>query len=183
MATAPSTTTFTLTEADGTAVDITTDNDGTVVFEKIEPSLNFQSTDRNKNLKGAPVVLVDKELVGENAPNAMDSARITGGSNMKILFSHVLPNVAPLALLFMVFSVTGAIASESVLSFLGLLNIFSVSNTVSEEIKEATLVSSRRWSLKHSSNIIIELPGQRDQHNTLLFYRGTLNSAPYSLSL
>ena len=78
VATAPSTTTFTLTEADGTAVDITTDNDGTVVFEKIEPSLNFQSTDRNKNLKGAPVVLVDKELVGENAPNAMDSARITG---------------------------------------------------------------------------------------------------------
>ena len=42
---------------------------------------------------------------------------------MNILFSHVLPNVAPLALLFMVFSVTGAIASESVLSFLGLLNI------------------------------------------------------------
>ena len=41
---------------------------------------------------------------------------------------------------------------------LGLLNIFSVSTTVSEEIKEATLVSSRRWSLKHSSNIIIELP-------------------------
>ena len=39
------------------------------------------------------------------------------------MFSHVLPNVAPLALLFMVFSVTGAIASESVLSFLGLLNI------------------------------------------------------------
>jgi len=78
VATVPSTTTFTLTEADGTAVDITTDNDGTVVFEKIEPSLNFQSMDRNKNVKGAAVVLVDKELVGENAPNAMDSARITG---------------------------------------------------------------------------------------------------------
>ena len=42
---------------------------------------------------------------------------------MTILFSHILPNVAPLALLFMVFSVTGAIASESILSFLGLLNI------------------------------------------------------------
>ena len=42
---------------------------------------------------------------------------------MKILISHILPNVAPLALLFMVFSVTGAIASESILSFLGLLNI------------------------------------------------------------
>ncbi len=41
---------------------------------------------------------------------------------------------------------------------LNLLNIFSVSTLISEDIKEATLVSSRRWSLKHSSNIIIELP-------------------------
>tara|TARA_Y100000589_G_scaffold190328_1_gene180253 strand:- start:1032 stop:1805 length:774 start_codon:yes stop_codon:yes gene_type:complete len=39
-----------------------------------------------------------------------------------------------------------------------LLNIFSVSTSISESIKEATLVSSRRWSLKHSLNIIIELP-------------------------
>ena len=42
---------------------------------------------------------------------------------MNILFNHILPNVAPLALLFMVFGVTGAITSESILSFLGLLNI------------------------------------------------------------
>ena len=39
-----------------------------------------------------------------------------------------------------------------------LLNIFSVGDVISKNIKEATLVSSRRWSLKHSSNIIIELP-------------------------
>ena len=41
---------------------------------------------------------------------------------------------------------------------LNLLNIFSVGAVISENIEEATLVSSRRWSLKHSSNIIIELP-------------------------
>ena len=41
---------------------------------------------------------------------------------------------------------------------LNLLKIFSIGNSVSKEIKEATLVSSRRWSLKHSSNIVIELP-------------------------
>ena len=91
VATAPTTTTFTLTTSDGTAVDITTDNDGTVTFEKIEPSLNFQSMDRNKNVKGAAVVLVDKELVGENAPNAMDSARITGDVQYESsqVFTHV----------------------------------------------------------------------------------------------
>ena len=39
-----------------------------------------------------------------------------------------------------------------------LLNIFSLGGSISENIKEATLVSSRRWSLKHASNITIELP-------------------------
>ena len=39
-----------------------------------------------------------------------------------------------------------------------LLDIFSVGSVISKNIEEATLVSSRRWSLKHSSNIIIELP-------------------------
>ena len=49
-----------------------------------------------------------------------------------------------------------------------LLNIFSISTSVSEKIKEATLVSSRRWSLRHSSNIIIELP----EHNpSKAFYK------------
>jgi len=78
VATTPLLTTFTLTTSDGTAVDVGTDNDGAVVFEKVETSLNFQTMDRNKNPKGVAVVLTDKELVGETGPNAMDSARITG---------------------------------------------------------------------------------------------------------
>ncbi len=45
------------------------------------------------------------------------------GSNAAICVFTLGSNVAPLALLFMVFSVTGSIASESILSFLGLLNI------------------------------------------------------------
>ena len=51
---------------------------------------------------------------------------------------------------------------------LNLLNIFSVSSAISENIKEATLVSSRRWSLKHSSNIIIELP---EENPSKAFYK------------
>ena len=72
---------------------------------------------------GGSVITIKSQALQVKVKPFVDSARITGGSQMKILFSHVLPNVAPLALLFMVFSVTGAIASESVLSFLGLLNI------------------------------------------------------------
>jgi len=72
---------------------------------------------------GGSVITIKSQALQVKVKPFVDSARVTGGSNMKILFSHVLPNVAPLALLFMVFSVTGAIASESILSFLGLLNI------------------------------------------------------------
>ena len=72
---------------------------------------------------GGSVITIKSQALQVKVKPFVDSARITGGSQRKIMFSHVLPNVAPLALLFMVFSVTGAIASESVLSFLGLLNI------------------------------------------------------------
>ena len=72
---------------------------------------------------GGSVITIKSQALQVKVKPFVDSARITGGSNMTILFSHILPNVAPLALLFMVFSVTGAIASESILSFLGLLNI------------------------------------------------------------
>ena len=72
---------------------------------------------------GGSVITIKSQALQVKVKPFVDSARITGGSNMKIIFSHILPNVAPLALLFMVFSVTGAIASESTLSFLGLLNI------------------------------------------------------------
>ena len=71
-------TTFNLTTSDGVAVNVTTRSNGAITFEKVETSLNFQTMDRNKSPKGAAVVLTDKELLAENAPNAMDSARITG---------------------------------------------------------------------------------------------------------
>ena len=72
---------------------------------------------------GGSVITIKSQALQVKVKPYVDSARITGGSKWQILFQHILPNVAPLALLFMVFSVTGAIASESVLSFLGLLNI------------------------------------------------------------
>ena len=70
---------------------------------------------------GGSVITIKSQALLVIVKPFVDSARITGGSRMNILFNHILPNVAPLALLFMVFGVTGAIASESVLSFLGLL--------------------------------------------------------------
>ena len=57
----------------------------------------------------------------------IDSARVTGASNVRIMFRHIAPNVAPLAFLYMTFSVSGAILTEAALSFIGLGDINTMS--------------------------------------------------------
>jgi peptide/nickel transport system permease protein len=53
----------------------------------------------------------------------IEAARIAGGGHRHIIFTHLVPNLMPLAFLYMMFTVTGAIFSEAVLSFFGLLDI------------------------------------------------------------
>ena len=72
---------------------------------------------------GGLVISVKSQALQVKVKPFVDSARVTGGTKFKIMTSHILPNVAPIALLFMVFGVTGAIFAESTLSYLGLLNI------------------------------------------------------------
>jgi peptide/nickel transport system permease protein len=50
----------------------------------------------------------------------IDAARVTGASKSRIMFKHIAPNVLPLGLLYMTFSVSGAILFEASLSFIGL---------------------------------------------------------------
>ena len=50
----------------------------------------------------------------------IDSAKVTGASNVRIMFKHLAPNVMPLAFLYMTLAVSGSILSEAALSFLGL---------------------------------------------------------------
>ncbi|MGC8691584.1 MAG: ABC transporter permease subunit [Thermoplasmata archaeon] len=49
----------------------------------------------------------------------IDSARISGASNVRIMFVHIMPNILPLTFLFMSFGVSGAIITEASLAFLG----------------------------------------------------------------
>lgn len=49
----------------------------------------------------------------------IDAARVAGASHLRIIFRHVMPNVLPLAFLYMTFRVTSAITIEAALSFLG----------------------------------------------------------------
>jgi len=50
----------------------------------------------------------------------IDSARVSGASNTRIMFRHIAPNVMPLSFLYMTFGVTFAITIEAALSFIGL---------------------------------------------------------------
>jgi peptide/nickel transport system permease protein len=49
----------------------------------------------------------------------VDAAKVTGASYFRIIFIHIMPNVLPLALLYMTFRVTSAILIEAALAFLG----------------------------------------------------------------
>ena len=49
----------------------------------------------------------------------IEAAKIAGASHVRIIVRHLLPNVLPLALLYMTFRVTSAIVIEAALAFLG----------------------------------------------------------------
>lgn len=71
---------------------------------------------------GTAIVLKSQALTVKVKP-FVDAARVAGGSNTRIIFTHIIPNVLPLSFLYMMFTVTAAIALEATLSFLGLSNI------------------------------------------------------------
>ena len=73
---------------------------------------------------GTAVVLKSQALTVKVKP-FVDAARVAGGTGRHIVLYHLIPNVMPLSVLYMMFTVTAAIQSEAVLSFLGLLNIDS----------------------------------------------------------
>lgn len=71
---------------------------------------------------GTGVLVKSQALSVVNKPY-IEAARIAGGGPFHIILVHVVPNLLPLSFLYMMFTVTSAIFSEAVLSFLGLLDV------------------------------------------------------------
>jgi peptide/nickel transport system permease protein len=69
---------------------------------------------------GITIILKSRALTVVVKPY-IEAAKVAGGSHWHILWHHVIPNVLPLSFLYMMFTVTGAIFAEAVLSFFGLL--------------------------------------------------------------
>lgn len=72
---------------------------------------------------GATGVVLKSQALSVVVKPYIDAARSAGGGHFHIIFVHIVPNLLPLSFLYMMFTVTSAIFSEAVLSFLGLLDV------------------------------------------------------------
>ena len=72
---------------------------------------------------GGTGVVLKSQALGVVVKPYIEAARAAGGGHVHIIFVHIVPNLLPLSFLYMMFTVTNAIFSEAVLSFLGLLDI------------------------------------------------------------
>jgi len=72
---------------------------------------------------GGTAIVIKSQALTVKVKPFIEAARIAGGGDFHIIFKHMVPNLLPIALLYMMFVVTGAIFSEAVLSYFGLTEI------------------------------------------------------------
>jgi peptide/nickel transport system permease protein len=72
---------------------------------------------------GGTTIVIKSQALTVKVKPFIEAARIAGGGDFHIIFKHMVPNLLPIALLYMMFVVTNAIFSEAVLSFFGLTEI------------------------------------------------------------
>ncbi len=72
---------------------------------------------------GGTAIIIKSQALSIKVKPYIEAARVAGGGPFHIIFVHIIPNLLPLSLLYMMFTVTAAIFSEAVLSFFGILNI------------------------------------------------------------
>ena len=72
---------------------------------------------------GGSAIIFKSQALGISVKPYIEAARVAGGGRLHIILVHIVPNLLPLSFLYMMFTVTGAIFSEAILSYLGLLNI------------------------------------------------------------
>ena len=72
---------------------------------------------------GGSAIVVKSQALTVKVRPYIEAARIAGGGDFHIIFKHMMPNLMPIALLYMMFTVNAAIAIEAILSFFGLTTI------------------------------------------------------------
>lgn len=72
---------------------------------------------------GSTTWVIKSQALSVKVKPYIEAARIAGGGHTHIIVRHMVPNLMPIALLYMMFTVTTAIFIEAVLSFFGLTTI------------------------------------------------------------
>jgi peptide/nickel transport system permease protein len=72
---------------------------------------------------GGTALIVKAQALTVKVRTYIEAARIAGGGHWHIILKHMLPNLMPVALLSMMFTVNAAILNEAILSFFGLTEI------------------------------------------------------------
>lgn len=107
---------------------------------------------------GGTAIIIKSQALTIKVRTYIEAARVAGGGNGHIIFRHIIPNLLPLAFLYMMFSVTSAIFSEAVLSFFGLLNIrMSWGLMIHTTNTAGYLLDIKRWWLMFPASLAITL--------------------------
>lgn len=108
---------------------------------------------------GGNTIVIKSQALSIKVKTYIEAARIAGGNDWHIIFTHLVPNLLPLSFLFMMFTVTNAIFSEAVLSFFGLLNIRMSWGIMIQTAQAAgyLLSSWKYWYLMFPAGVSISL--------------------------
>jgi ABC-type dipeptide/oligopeptide/nickel transport system permease subunit len=68
---------------------------------------------------GMQAVIMKSQALALRVKPYVEAAKVAGGSAPHIIFTHIIPGLLPLAFLNMLFTVTGAVMAEAILSFFG----------------------------------------------------------------
>ena len=107
---------------------------------------------------GGATIIIKSQALTIKVRTYIEAARVAGGGDFHIIFRHIIPNLLPLAFLYMTFTVSSAIAIEAVLSFFGILNIRMSWGVMIHTTQFAGyLLDMNKWWLIFPSSVSISL--------------------------
>ncbi len=107
---------------------------------------------------GGTSIVVKSQALTIKVKPFIEAARIAGGGDAHIITKHLVPNLMPIALLYMMFVVTSAIFSEAVLSFFGLTTIeMSWGLMINITQTQGYLMNFKTWYLLIPASLAITL--------------------------
>jgi peptide/nickel transport system permease protein len=89
------------------------------------------------------------------------AARVAGAGDLRIMVVHILPNVMPLAFLYVVFGAGSAVLAEASLSFIGLGDpmVITWGQMINTAFKAAAIRDAWWWVIPPSLGLILFLSG------------------------